>query len=99
MNPRNQSKKSRAHADMDKEHNTADLSTASATMFRTCVGVLMYLENDVPHAQGVIRHLATYSLKFKVGGEERFGGMCAFPPGHVYVIEVWGGDGSCVYHN
>ena len=63
LNARNQNKKSPAHADIDKEDDTPELSSTSATTFRTCVGVLMYLANDVPQAQHVIRHLATYSSK------------------------------------
>ena len=63
LNVRNQNKKSPAHADIDKEDGTPELSSASATTFRTCVGVLMYPANDVPQAQHVIRHLATYSSK------------------------------------
>ena len=59
MNPRNQNKKTPAHTDIEKEDHTADLSGTAATTFRTCVGILMYLANDVPHAQHVIRHLAT----------------------------------------
>ena len=55
MNPGCQNKKTPAHADIDKGDNTA--------VYRTCVGILMYLANDVPHAQHVIRHLATYSSK------------------------------------
>eukprot|EP00435_Cladocopium_sp_Y103_P070046 s334_g34.t1 len=34
-----------------------------ATVFRTRVGILMYLANNVPHAQYTIRHLSTYSSK------------------------------------
>ena len=60
---RNQNKKNPAHADIEKEDDTAELSSSSATTFRTCVGVLMYLANDVPQTQHVIRHLATYSSK------------------------------------
>jgi hypothetical protein len=63
LNVRNQTKKNLAHADIEKENDTADLSTSSATIFRTRVGVLMYLANDVPQAQHVIRRLATYSSK------------------------------------
>jgi hypothetical protein len=45
-----------------KKNDTAELSSSSATTFRTCV-VLMYLANDVSQTQHVIRHLATYSPK------------------------------------
>ena len=63
MNPRCQNKKTPAHADIDKEDSTSELAPSNAAVYRTCVGILMYLANDVPHAQHGIRHLATYSSK------------------------------------
>ena len=63
MNPKNQGKKSPAHADIDKEDHTNNLDGETATCFRTCVGILMYLANDLPHCQYTIRHLSTYSSK------------------------------------
>ena len=63
LNVRNQNKKNAAHADIERENDTPDVSSSSATTFRTCVGVLMYLANDVPQTQHVIRHLA--NLQFK----------------------------------
>ena len=63
MNPKTQGKKSPSHADIDKEDHTNDLDGEVATCFRTCVGILMYLANDLPHCQYTIRHLSTYSSK------------------------------------
>ena len=59
LNVRNQNKKSPAHADIEKEDDTADLSSSPATTFRTCVGVLMYLANDV-HKLNMSFDTATY---------------------------------------
>ena len=62
MNPKVEDKKSPAHSDIGREDTTEDLP-ADATTFRTCVGILMYLANDIPHCQYVVRHLSTYSSK------------------------------------
>ena len=63
LNAKNQNKKSPAHADIDLEDRSEDLSPGDATTFRTYVGSLMYLANDLPHCQYVIRYLSTYSSK------------------------------------
>ena len=60
MNVKTQNKKGPAHSDIDCEDTTDDLSSDVATIFGTCVGILMYLANDMPHCQYVIRHLSTY---------------------------------------
>ena len=61
LNKRLQSKKTPGHSDMDLQDRTGELSPDLAKKFRTCVGILLYLASDLPHAQHVVRHLATYS--------------------------------------
>eukprot|EP00435_Cladocopium_sp_Y103_P031605 s1770_g8.t1 len=61
MNPKLQSKKTPGHSDMDQTDKTADLDPGDAAVFRTCVGVLLYLAADLPHCRHVVRHFATYS--------------------------------------
>ena len=63
INSRTQNKKNPGHADMDQIDTSPDLPADTATTFRTCVGILMYLANDMPHCQHVIRHLSTYNAK------------------------------------
>jgi len=63
MNPKVQNKKSPGHSDIDREDTMAALTAETSTVFRTCVGILMHLANDLPHCQYVIRHLSTYSSK------------------------------------
>ena len=63
MNIKTQNMKTPAHSDVDREDTTADLTGDASTVFRTCVGILMYPGNDLPHCQYVIRHLSTYSSK------------------------------------
>ena len=63
INNKTQNKKNPSHADMDQLDTNPDLPADMATTFRTCVGILMYLANDMPHCQHVIRHLSTYNAK------------------------------------
>ena len=101
MNPRNQNKKTPAHADMEKEDHTADLSATTATTFRTCVGILMYLANDVPHAQHVIRHLATYSSRPTEKSLVVLRHLVSYLASHrdVGLSLKWAGDGCGIYHD
>ena len=100
LNVRNQNKKSPAHADIEKEDDTADLSSSSATTFRTCVGVLMYMANDVPQAQHVIRHLATYSSKSTEKSltalRHLVGYLCSLMD--ICVSLKWGGQATGIFH-
>ena len=93
LNVRNQNKKSPAHADIEKEDDTADLSSSSATTFRTCVGVLMYLANDVPQTQHVIRHghLCLTVLRHLVGY------LCSHMD--VCVSLKWDGQATGIFHD
>ena len=50
---------------MDQQDVSGELAPADAKVFRTCVGVLLYLRADLPHCQHVVRHLATYSATMK----------------------------------
>ena len=59
LNPKIQCKKSPAHTDLETLDVSEKLDPEEATTYRSCVGTLQYLANDVPHAQFVIRYLAT----------------------------------------
>ena len=101
LNVRNQNKKSPAHADIEKEDDTADLSSSSATTFRTCVGVFLYLANDVPQAQHVIRHLATYSSKPTEKSWTVLRHLVGYLCSHmdVCVSLKWGGQATGIFHD
>lgn len=43
---------------MDEEDNTEELNNQEASQYRSCVGILLYLANDLPHCQHCIRHLS-----------------------------------------
>eukprot|EP00435_Cladocopium_sp_Y103_P026354 s3208_g6.t1 len=99
-NPKLQSKKIPGHSDMDQMDESADLDPGDAAVFRTCVGVLLYLAADLPHCQHAVRHLATYStrpsqkslvvLKHLVGYLARHESVC--------VSLKWKGRAMGIYH-
>ena len=90
LNAKNQNKKSPAHADIDLEDKSEDLSPGDATTFRTCVGSLMYLANDLPHCQYVIRYLniQLQADAEEPNGAEAFGLLLGLPHINFDVFEV-----------
>ena len=100
MNPKHQNKKTPAHSDIEREDTTEDLSGDVATVFRTCVGILMYLANDVPHCQYVIRHLSTYSSKPTQKSLTVLKHLVAYLASYseISVSLKWNGRNSGIYH-
>ena len=47
------------HPAMDEVDNSEKLGDVEASEYRSCVGILLYLAIDLPHAQHAIRHLST----------------------------------------
>ena len=47
------------HPLLDEVDETGLLDEKESSDFRSCVGILLYLSNDIPHCQHVIRHLST----------------------------------------
>ena len=58
-----QSKKTRGHADMEIPDSSTELVPHDASLYRTCVEILLYLSADLPQCQYVIRYLSTFSSK------------------------------------
>ena len=52
-------KKVPGHPLIDEVDNSAALDMAESTVFRSCVGILLYLAADLPHCQHAIRYLST----------------------------------------
>eukprot|EP00435_Cladocopium_sp_Y103_P058532 s739_g20.t1 len=63
FDPRLESKKTPGHSDMDQVDDTEGLNAEMDQVFRTCLGVLLYLASDLPHCQHVVCFLATYSTR------------------------------------
>ena len=52
-------KKVPGHPLIDEVDNSATLDAAESSVFRSCVGKLLYLAADLPHCQHAIRYLST----------------------------------------
>ena len=61
LNPKLQNKKTPGHPTMDEIDDSGSLDNVQAGIYRTCVGVLLYLAADFPHCQHLVRYLATFS--------------------------------------
>ena len=101
LNMKTQNKRSPGHADMDKEDTSSDLPASSATVFRTCVGILMYLANDMPHGQHVIRYLSTYNAKPTQKSLAVLKHLVAYLACHQHlcISLKWGGRNSGIFHS
>ena len=56
-------KKVPGHPQIDDVDDTAELEAQEASEFRSCIGILLYLSPDLPHAQHAIRHLSSAMSK------------------------------------
>eukprot|EP00435_Cladocopium_sp_Y103_P051733 s1374_g16.t1 len=101
LNMKTQNKRSPGHADMDKEDTSPDLPASAATVFQTCVGILMYLANDMPHGQHVIRHLSTYNAKPTQKSLAVLKHLVSYLACHqqLCISLKWGGRNSGIFHS
>lgn len=56
-------KKVPGHPQMDDVDDTPELEAHECSTFRSCIGILLYLAPDLPHAQHAIRHLSSAMSK------------------------------------
>ena len=63
MSKRLQNKKTPGHSEIETPDNTPLLGAEDASLYRSCIGILLYLSSDLPHCQYVIRYLATQASK------------------------------------
>ena len=63
LSKRLQCKKTPGHSAMEIPDRSSELGQQDALMYRTCVGLLLYLSADLPQCQYVIRYLSTFSSK------------------------------------
>ena len=82
------------------EDKSKDLPAGDATTSRTCVGILMYLANDLPHCQYVIRYLSTYSSKPTQKSQTVLRHLVSYLACHTSISMSlkWCGRTSCIYH-
>eukprot|EP00435_Cladocopium_sp_Y103_P038920 s137_g10.t1 len=101
LNVKLQNKKTPGHSDMDQVDDTKDLNQAQSSVFRTCVGVLLYLACDLPHCQHVVRYLATFSTRPSEKSMVVLRHLVAYLASHqeICVSLKWRGRNVGVYHN
>ena len=63
LSKRLQNKKSPGHSEVEILDKTEELSAHNGSIYRSCVGILLYLSPDLPQCQYVIRYLSTFSSK------------------------------------
>eukprot|EP00435_Cladocopium_sp_Y103_P010280 s4269_g2.t1 len=63
MSPKLHCKKTPGHSEIENPDNTNEPSGEDASIYRSCVGILLYLSGDLPQCQYVIRYLSTFSSK------------------------------------
>ena len=63
LSKRLQNKKSPGHSEIEIPDKTEELSAHDGSIYRSCVGILLYLSPDLPQCQYVIRCLSTFSSK------------------------------------
>ena len=101
LNKKLQGKKSPGHADMDQMDTTNEVSPQMAKMFRTCIGILLYLAPDLPDCQHVVRHLATYRTQPTTKGVGVLKHLVWYLAGHesICISLKWKGRNVGVFHN
>ena len=63
LNPKLQGKKTPGHSELENPDTSKELSGNDASIYRSCVGILLYLSGDLPQCQYVIRYLSTFSSR------------------------------------
>ena len=58
-----QNKGSPGHSEIETPDNTEELKPGEASIYRSCVEILLYLSHDLPQCQSVIRYLSTCSSR------------------------------------
>ena len=63
LSKRWQNKRSPGHSEIEIPDNTEDLNHQDASVYRSCIGILLYLSPDLLQRQYVIRYLSTCASK------------------------------------
>ena len=59
LSKRLQNKRSPGHSEIETPDTTEELDQHDASVYRSCIGILLYLSPDLPQCQYVIRYLST----------------------------------------
>jgi len=63
LSKRLQNKRCPGHSEIETPDNTEALNQHDASVYRSCIGILLYLSPDLPQCQYVIRYLSTCASK------------------------------------
>ena len=63
LSKRLQNKKSPGYSEIEIPDKSEELSAHDGSVYRSCVGILLFLSPDLPQCQYVIRYLSTFSSK------------------------------------
>ena len=63
LSKRLQNKRSPGHSEIETPDTTEELNQHDASVYRSCIVILLYLSPDLPQCQNVIRYLSTCALK------------------------------------
>ena len=63
LSKRLQNKRSPGHSEIETPDTTEELNQHDASVYRSCIGILLYLSPDLPQCQYVIRYLSTCASK------------------------------------
>ena len=58
-----QNKKSPGHSEIETPDDSEELPQHEASVYRSCIGIRLYLSSDLPQCQYVIRYLSTCASK------------------------------------
>ena len=100
LNKRLQNKRTPGHAEMDQLDTSGEVSPDQARVFRTCVGILLYLASDLPHCQHVVRRLSTYSTQPTTCSMTILRHLVSYLACHedICVSLLWRGRNSGLFH-
>ena len=100
LNKRLQNKRTPGHAEMDQLDTSGEVSPDQARVFRTCVGILLYLASDLRHCQHVVRHLSTYSTQPTTCSMTILRHLVSYLACHedIWVSLRWRGRNSGLFH-
>ena len=79
LSKRLQNKKSPGHSEIEIPDKTDELSAHDGSVYRSCVGILLYLLPNLPQCQYVIRYLPLYVLLAATENDDCAEAPCGIP--------------------
>ena len=101
LSKRLQNKRSPGHSEIETPDATEELNQHDASVYRSCIGILLYLSPDLPQCQYVIRYLSTCASKPTHKAMVVLKHLVGYMAGHSdqYVSLKWKGMHSGLLHD